>query len=173
MSAGVFPEQIDVKHPDKPTVPVVSLYSLKGELKRQFTPVGLRKLRSPVWIDSLTLVFSGLPQGSEQMRLEQLSTATGRFHEVPSGVLGLDSLSATPNGAMLAAVRSEHPSSIWVASAEKLNAPERITPDNENITSLAWAENGDLILPSARAGSVNLWRLDQHGDLRQSGTPEA
>ncbi len=172
IAAVVFPEQIDVKHPDKPTVPVVSLYSLKGELKRQFTPVGLRKLRSPVWIDSSMLVFSGLPQGSEQMRLEQLSTSTGRFHEVPSGVLGLDSLSATPNGALLTAVRSEHPSSIWAASAAQLNSPERVTPETENISSFAWAENGDLILPSARGGSVNLWRLYERGDLQQVGTPE-
>jgi serine/threonine protein kinase/dipeptidyl aminopeptidase/acylaminoacyl peptidase len=172
IAAVVFPEQLDIKQPDKATVPVVSLYSLKGELKRQFTPVGLRKLRSPVWIDNSMLVFSGLPQGSEQMRLEQLSTGTGRFHEVPSGVLGLDSVSATPNGALLTAVRSEHPSSIWIAGIDKWNAPERVTPDTENISSFAWAENGDLILPSARGGNVNLWRLDQRGDLQQVGTPE-
>ena len=172
IAAVVFPEQLDIKQPDRATVPVVSFYSLKGELQRQFTPAGLRKLRSPVWIDSSMLVFSGLPQGSEQMRLEQLSTITGRFHEVPSGVLGLDSVSATPDGALLTAVRSEHPSSIWIAGAEKLNSPERVTPDTENISSFAWAENSDLILPSARGGSVNLWRLDQRGDLQQAGTPE-
>jgi eukaryotic-like serine/threonine-protein kinase len=172
IAAVVFPEQLDIKQSDKATVPVVSLYSLKGELKRQFTAAGLRKLRSPVWIDSSMLLFSGLPQGSEQMRLEQLSTVTGRFHEVPSGVLGLDSVSATPNGALLTAVRSEHPSSIWIAGIDKLNSPERVTPDTENISSFAWAENGDLILPSARGGNVNLWRLDQRGDLQQVGTPE-
>jgi eukaryotic-like serine/threonine-protein kinase len=157
---------------DKPTRPIVSLYSLDGHLQRQFSPRDLRSLHFPVWLDGGSLLFYGIPVDSNQTRLEQLSLRSGQFHSVPSDIVGFSSISASHDDRTLAAVRREQPSSIWMADAANPTATRMLTPETEPIDSLSWSDSGDLVFPSARGGSVNLWRLTSDGALRQLSTSE-
>jgi len=163
IAAVVFAEQLNTS-----TQPAVSLFTLEGRLKRQFPAADFRTLAFPVWMDhGSLLVFSGLPQGSKQMRLEQLLVSSGSFHEVPSDILGFDSISATRDSQTLAAVRLDLRSSIWIADSNNLDNARMAIPPAEGIESLAWSNGGDLIFPSARSGNANLWQLGSDGAMRQ------
>ncbi|MGA8027270.1 MAG: protein kinase [Bryobacteraceae bacterium] len=148
------------------TQPAVSLFTLDGHLKRRFSAPGFRTLAFPVWLDrGSLLLFSGLPQSSKQFRLAQLSISTGHVHEVPSDILGFDSITATADGQTLAAVRLDLRSSIWVAGPTNLNDQRRILPATEGIDSLAWLNDASLVFPAARSGDVNLWRAEVDGSI--------
>ncbi|MBV9295732.1 MAG: protein kinase, partial [Acidobacteriaceae bacterium] len=162
IAAIVFAERLN-----KSTQPSVSLYTLDGRLQHQFINPDLRSIKFPVWLDrGSLLVFSGLSQGSKQLRLQQLLISNGQFHEVPSDVLGFDSVSATADSRTLAAVRAELRSSIWIADATNLDDARRVLPATEGIDALSWSSGGDLIFPSARNGNVNLWRIDDRDAIQ-------
>lgn len=161
IAAIVFPQQLN-----KSTQPVVSLFTPDGRSERQFSSPDFRSLHFPVWLDGGSLLaFSGVPQGSKEMRLEQLFVPSGRFHQVPSDILGFDSISATADSRTLAAVRLELRSSIWIADSAALDNARKVVPGTERIDSLAWSNTGDLIFPSARRGNANLWRVDNGGAI--------
>jgi Tol biopolymer transport system component len=107
-------------HVDAPTQPAVYLFSSDGRVKGEFSPQNLRSLNFPVWVDNgASLVFSGRSLGAEQSRLQQLYLPSGQFHELPSA-LSFESISATKDSSVLAAVSSDKRSSIWVAGANNL-----------------------------------------------------
>ncbi len=162
IAAIVFAERLN-----KSTQPAVSVFTPDGRLKRQFSNPDLRSLKFPVWLDQGSLLaFSGLSQGSKQLRLEQLLVSNGQFHQVPSDILGFDSISATADSRTLAAVRLDLRSSIWIADATNPDGAHRVLPATEGIDALSWSARGDLIFPSARSGNVNLWRVDDHDVVR-------
>lgn len=168
IAAVVFPARLA-----KATRPIVSLFSLDGRLKRQFSSADLRGLALPVSLDrGSLLVFAGLPQGAQQRHLVQLFVPTGEFHEVPSDILGFDSISATNDGQTLATVRQYQRSSIWSADAADLNAARKLMPDIESITAFTWSDDDSIVFPSARSGNVNLTRVDQAGNVQPAGTGE-
>jgi Tol biopolymer transport system component len=168
LAAVVFPERLA-----KATQPIVSLFSLDGRLKRQFSSADLRVLGLPIALDGGSLlVFAGLPQGAQQKHLVQLFLPTGQFHEVLSDILGFDSISATNDSRTLAAVRLYQRSSIWSADASDLNAGRKLMPDIESISSFTWLDSGDIVFPSERSGNVSLFRLDQTGSVQPIGKPE-
>jgi serine/threonine protein kinase/dipeptidyl aminopeptidase/acylaminoacyl peptidase len=168
IAAVVFPARLA-----KATQPIVSLFSEDGRVKRQFSSADLRILGFPVTLDrGSLLLFTGLPQGAQQKHLVQLFVPTGEFHEVPSDILGLDSVSATSDSRTLAAVRLYQRSSIWSADATDLNAARKLMPDVESVSSFTWSDTGDIIFPSSRSGNVNLARLDETGNVKPIGKPE-
>src|SRR5205085_1626638 len=62
IAAVIFPERLA-----KATQPMVSLFSLDGRLKRQFSSAELRILALPLALDGGSLLlFAGLPQGAQQ-----------------------------------------------------------------------------------------------------------
>jgi serine/threonine protein kinase/Tol biopolymer transport system component len=168
ITAVVFPAGLA-----RATQPTVSLFSLDGRQKRQFSPADLRGLALPLALDGGSLLlFAGLPRGAQQRHLVQLFIPTGEFHEVPSDILGFDSISATTDSSILAAVRRYQRSSIWSAGAADLNAARKLMPDIENIISFTWSDDGSIVFPSARSGNVNLSRLDQSGGVQPVGKAE-
>jgi serine/threonine protein kinase/Tol biopolymer transport system component len=160
-------------HLDKPTKPAVYLFSLDGRSVGEFSPRNLRDLSFPIWLqDGSSIVASALGEGAQERHLEQLYLPTGQFHELPSA-LAFDSLSATNDGSTLAAVSLDQRSSIWVADRDHLDQPRRLTPQAENIESLAWLGDGTMIFPSSRSGNMNLARLTEDGNVQQVAAPEA
>ncbi|MBV9759564.1 MAG: protein kinase [Acidobacteriaceae bacterium] len=161
IAAIAFPAQMDA-----PTQPSISLFSLDGRERKQFSTRDLRTLSYPVWLDrGRSLMFSGLPVGaqSKQKRLEQLHIATGQFHELPSA-LAFDGLSVTSDGSVLAAVSLDQRSSVWVAEGNRLDAPRRLLPQSEDIENLSWLGD-DVIFPSSRSGNVSFWRIRGAGGV--------
>jgi eukaryotic-like serine/threonine-protein kinase len=168
IAAIIFPAQLD-----EPTKPAVYLFSLDGREKARIAATHVRNLRSPVWIDGgASLMASGLADGAEQRHLEQLYIRTRQFHELPSAI-GFDSISTTRDGRTLAAVSREQRSSIWIADGNRLQEPERLVPETENIESLAWSADGSIVFPSARNGNVNLSRTAPGGGVHAVGSGEA
>jgi eukaryotic-like serine/threonine-protein kinase len=167
--ARIYPRRLD-----QPTRAMVTLVTPGGRIARTFSPPSLRGVRSPVVLDGGNLIlFSGVPQNAEQSHLIQLSVPAAQFHEVPSDILGFESLSVTADGKTLASLREDRRSSIWLAKAENLEAPTKLTPDSESISSLTWSDDGDLIYPSARSGNVNLVRLHPADlSMRNVASPE-
>ena len=167
--ARIYPRRLN-----QPTRAMVTLVTPGGLTARTFSPPSLRGVRSPVVLDGGNLIlFSGVPQNAEQSHLIQLSVPAAQFHEVPSDILGFESLSVTFDGKTLASLREDLRSSIWLANAENLDVPTKLTPDSESISSLNWSDDGDLIYPSARSGNVNLVRLHPADlSVRNVASPE-
>lgn len=167
IAAIVFPAQMD-----KPTKPAVYVYSLDGRQLREFFPANLRNLSFPVWLgDGSSIIASALGEGALQQHLEQLYLPTGQFHELPSG-LAFDSVSATRDGLAVAAVSSDRRSSVWVAGVDHLDQPRQLTPQAEDIETLAWLGDSRVIFPSSRSGNINLARTGEDGEIQQLATPE-
>lgn len=166
IAAIAFPSRMDA-----PTQPAIYLFSLGGQLRREFSSHNLRSLSFPVWLDGgSSLIFSGRPEGAQQWRLEQLHLPTGKFHELPSA-LAFASISATKDSSILAAVSLDQRSSIWVAEEGHLEQPRRLMPQAENIESLSWSGD-DIIFPSSRTGNVNLSRIRSDGNVETLANPE-
>jgi len=166
IAAIAFPPQIDA-----PTRPAIYLFALDKRVRGEFSSRNLRKLSFPVWLDGgLSLMFSGVPEGAEQSRLEQLHIPTRQFHELPSP-LAFSSISATKDSSILAAVSADQRSSIWVADASNLDHPRMVVPQSEDIKSLSWSGD-DIIFPSSRTGNVNLSRIRPDGDVETLATPK-
>ncbi len=156
LAAITYPRRLN-----QPTRAIVTLVTPTGQFVDTYLPENLRGVKQPVVLDGGKLIlFSGVPQNAEQSHLVQLSVPANRFHEVPSDSIGFESISATSDGKTLASVRVDRRSSIWMADSNNLNAPVKLTPDSESISSLTWSDDGDLIFPSLRTGNVNLVRLD-------------
>jgi len=166
IAAIVFPPQIDA-----PTRPAVYLFALDKRVRGEFSTRNLRSLRYPVWLDGgSSLMLSGTAEGAEQSRLEQLHIPTRQFHELPSA-LAFDSISATKDSSILAAVSLDQRSSIWVADASSLDQPHMLMPQAEDIRSLSWSGD-EIIFPSSRTGNVNLSRIGADGGVETLATPE-
>lgn len=168
IAAIAFPAQMDA-----PTQPAISLFSLDGRERKQFSTHDLRTLSYPVWLDGgRSLMFSGLPLGaqSRQRRLEQLHLATGKFHELPSA-LAFDVLTGTSGSSTLAAVSLDQRSSVWAAEGNRLDAPHQVLPQSEDIESLSWLESS-VVFPSSRGGNVSLWRIDGEGAVEPLASAE-
>jgi Tol biopolymer transport system component len=140
--------------------PTVFLFSPAGVVKEKFSDPLLRTLNCPVWLNRGSLLaLAGLAQGATdpQARLYQMSVPAASFHEIPSSGIVWRSVSATRAGDTISAVRLNRASSLWVASAKHLSAASRYPAGADNIESLAWFDHA-IVFPSARSGSVNLWR---------------
>ncbi len=167
IAAIAFPAQLD-----KPTKPTLHIFSLDGRSVHEFAPGDLRNLSYPVWLDGGTsIIASALGEGALQNHLEQIYLPTGKFHELPTAS-AFDSVSVTRYGQTLAAINLDRRSSIWIAETNRLEQPRRLTPQAEDVESLAWLDNGTIVFPSLRTGSVNLARTDQDGNVQELGTPE-
>jgi Tol biopolymer transport system component len=148
------------------TRPAVSLFRPDGRPFKNFSPGTLRRLEDPVPLDGGSfLVFAGMPEGAEQNQLVQLFAPTGEFHSGGSETFGFASLSATADSQKLAAVRSDERASIWTVDADSLQSPRELTPEWEKLSSLDWLEDGSVVFPSTRAGSVNLVKLQADGEV--------
>jgi Tol biopolymer transport system component/predicted Ser/Thr protein kinase len=166
IAAIVFPPQTDA-----PTRPAIYLFGLDKKTHGEYSPHNLRSLSFPVWLDNgQSLMFSGMPEGAEQSRLEQLHLPTGQFHELPAP-LAFDSISATKNSSILAAVSIDRRSSIWVAQADRLEEPRQLMPQAEDISSLTWSGD-EIIFPSSRSGNVNLSRISADGNVETIAAQE-
>lgn len=167
IAAIAFPAQLD-----KPTKPAISIFSLDGRSVSEFSPSDLRNLSFPVWLDGgASIIASALGEGALQNHLEQLYLPTGQFRELPTAT-AFDSVSVTRDGQSLAAINLDRRSSIWVAEENRLNEPRRLTPQAEDIESLAWLGDGSIVFPSSRTGSINLARADEQGNVQQLATAE-
>jgi Tol biopolymer transport system component len=156
--------------------PTVFLFSPQGVLEQQFSDPRLRTINGPVWLEQgSVLAFVARAQGgaNEQTPLHELSIPAAQFREFSTPALAIDNTSATRDGNTLAAVRLNRTSSLWVASGNRLDSPSRLPIDVSGIDSLTWSGSGDLVFPSARAGSVNLWGADISGKARPLAPPEA
>ena len=123
-------------------------------------------MNCPVWLNRGSLLaLLGLAQGATepQLGLYEMSVATARFHPLSSPGIVRNSISATLAGDTLAAVRFSSASALWIASAKNLSAVSQYPTGTDSIESLAWSNDSDVIFPSARAGSVNLWRASRFG----------
>jgi Tol biopolymer transport system component len=166
IAAIAFPPQIDA-----PTRPAIYLFTLDKRVRGEFSSRNLRSLSYPVWLDGgSSLMLSSIAKGAEQSRLEQLHIPTKQFHELPSA-LAFDSISATKDSSILAAVSLDLRSSIWVADASHLDEPRRLMPQAEDIRSLSWSGD-DIIFPSSRTGNVNLSHIGKDGNVETLATPE-
>ncbi len=155
------------EHLNSPTQATVSVFDRRGELVKTYVPKSVRSLSYPVSLDGgRLLLFSGKTQGAQQVHLVQLATKTGAFRETTTDVAGFDSISATADGDTLASVRIDQRSTVYVADGSDLRTPRRVSRDFEQIQQVSWLGNGDLIIPSARTGNVNLARLLPDGEVR-------
>jgi eukaryotic-like serine/threonine-protein kinase len=146
--------------------PTVFLFSPDGAVKERFSDPSLRKLNSPIWLNRGSLLaLAGLPQSATdpQARLYELSLATARFREISSSTIVYDSISATRTGNTLAAVRLDRTSSLWIANGKHLSTVSQYSTGTDNIESLAWSNDAEIVFPSARGGSANLWRATTSG----------
>ena len=142
--------------------PTLFLFSPNGDVREKFSDPLLRKLNGPVWLNRGSLLaLVGLPQGATdpQARLYQLSTSAARFREISSSSgITWGSTSASGDGRALAAVRTIHASSLWVAPRRRLSAPIQYPTGASYVESFAWSGSDGIVFPSSRNGSVNLWR---------------
>src|SRR5262249_16070354 len=121
-------------------------------------------LSCPVWLKhGSLLVVVGLTQGSAEYqgeRLYQVSIPTARFQAVSGPGIVRNSVSETHAGDTIAAVRLVRASSLWVADAKHLSTISQYTTGTDNIESLSWSKDSDIVFPSMRSGSMKLWRAD-------------
>jgi serine/threonine protein kinase len=142
--------------------PTVFFFSPEGALKEQFSDARLRTINGPVWLEhGSVLAFIARTQGetNERMRLHELSVPAAQFREFSTPTLAFDTTSGTRDGNTLAAVRLNRTSSLWIADAGRLDSPSHRRVDPSGLNPFTWSGSDDLIFPSAKAGSVNLWSL--------------
>ncbi len=146
--------------------PTVFLFSPDGAVQGKFSDPSLRKLNCPVWLNRGSLLaLMGLAQGAidPQARLYQVSVPTAHFRPLSSTGIVRDSVSASRAGNALAAVRLTRASTLWVAGTNHLSAVSQYPTGTDSLESLTWSANGEIVFPSARTSSVNLWRATASG----------
>jgi eukaryotic-like serine/threonine-protein kinase len=151
----------------------LSLFTPGGAVKEEFLNPSLRTIKHQAWLNGGSLLaFSAMPQGSEHVRLYELSIPTGQFRSMPSPTLTPDSLGATSDGKTIAAVQMKQTSAIWVAPAAQLDSATQQVKEGDRIDSLAWSSTGGFIFPSSRSGSINLWEAASPAKARPLAEPK-
>lgn len=154
--------------------PSVYIFDPNGKLISQNTSANFRFLSSPVLENSgHSVLVSALTQGALQPQLEQLFFPTGQWHTITSDLAGFDDISSTRDGSSLAALRRIARSSVWVLDVNQHLPPTRLSSETEYFATLAWLQDGRLIVPSSRSGNVNLMTMWADGHIEPFLPPQA
>jgi len=134
----------------------------------------LRSMGAPTWVDGTdTVAFAGVTvwRTNFEAQLYEASTRSGEVRAFPSPTLAIDSMSIARKGNICAAIQRTRKASFWIADRAAAN-PAREIPtgrdaDTSGFDSFTWADERGLIFPAVEARSINLFRLNQNGQVRR------
>lgn len=155
------------------TQPTVDLYTADGKQLGEYTDARLRRLSGPAWLDARSLmIFSGFGRGSDEAGsgVVELAPRSGQFRFFSSPTLVSSSMTVSGDFQQVAAISSKRKSTLWVADAGALNAPQKWS-DEDSFDSFTWSSDDSIIHPSPRGGDVALWETSGAGASRKLPQP--
>ncbi|MFL6465277.1 MAG: protein kinase domain-containing protein [Bryobacteraceae bacterium] len=121
---------------------------------------------------SIILPAAARTEAPNQGQIHQIALSSLRVQDITKDLAGYRSVSLTKNENQLAAIKQEVKVSIWVSSPGDFSHGQSAMAEAERHSSLAWANEEQLILNSQRSGYPNFWLFNVESQIRTNLTNE-
>lgn len=130
-------------------------------------------INSLSWLaDSQRLVLAGLDEKSVNAQIWQLDTKTGAAGRVTDDAFVYESISGTPDGRSIVAVKTRHTSHLWMLGDEQVQITAGFD-SRDGVRGLAWAKDGYILYHSQASGHDAIWRMQIDGSRPTEITSDA
>jgi eukaryotic-like serine/threonine-protein kinase len=124
-----------------------------------------QKVGRMAWLgDGSGLVLSARDKSSGISQVWHVSYPDGEARRVTNDLSDYGSVTLTADGSALAAVQSDHLSSIWVVQTDHAGSAEQVTPGKyDGRYGLCWTPDRKIVYASGASGIQDIWTVNPDG----------
>ncbi len=158
---------------------LLDLVKLNGQEERK--PLrNWRLVGQPSWTpDGRVVIVTAAThtEGNNQAQIRQIAVSGGQWRDVTKDLASFRSATMTRDGRELAAVKVESKATLWISDQSNFSRGQSSAAEAEEYftlasSTLAWHDDGRLIVNSRQSGYPNLWVFDTETQTRSPLTNE-
>ncbi len=129
-------------------------------------------INSIVWLaDSQRVLLAGQDEKSVNLQVWRFDTNTGESSRITNDLFLYESISGTPDGRSIVAVKVRQSSHVWMLGDQQIQLTGGF--DNyDGVSGLSWSTDGNIFYHSRANGRDAIWRMQIDGSQATEITPD-